>query len=569
MNRPPIRRLVALLLVMMVALGGIVVRLAFLQVRRSDTFSAMGAEQRNRTLELTAPRGEILDRNGVPLAMTLEARDVYADPRFVADPAAEAAAIAPILGLDASEVATALTSGGTFVYLDRHVDLDVAGRLEELHLPGIGLLPSLTRHYPAGTLASQVLGFVGMDGVGLSGLEAHYETLLAGTSGERTVEVSAQGQEIAGGAEVASAPVRGSDLVLSIDRELQFRVQESLRTAVYENRAKGGTVIVMDPVSGDILAMASYPSFDPNRFADFPAEYRPNRAVTDTWEPGSVNKIITAAAALETGAVSLTDRFSVPGVRMIDGFAINDAHPHGAESMTLGDIIVESSNVGSTLVADEVGNDALAAYFARFGYGQPTGVGFPGEASGLMPPLVDWTHLTRATVSFGAGVAVTPLQMTTVYATIANGGTWVQPRLVTGTVGADGRSRAVDDSPSRQVLRPSTARTLTQMLAMVVESGTGGAAEIPGYQVAGKTGTAKKLDGHGRYVDRYVASFIGFLPASRPRVVVAAILDEPRTVYGGVAAAPLFRDVARFAIQRLGIQPAREVQLPSYAISLP
>jgi cell division protein FtsI (penicillin-binding protein 3) len=282
-----------------------------------------------------------------------------------------------------------------------------------------------------------------------------------------------------------------------------------------------------------------------------------------------VNKIITAAAALEANSVSLTDRFMVPGVREIEGFTIHDAHQHVPESMTLGDIIVESSNVGISLVADEVGSEAMAAYFARFGFGHPSGVGFPGEAAGLMPSLTEWTDLTRATVSFGAGVAVTPLQMASVYATIANGGTWVQPRLVSGTVAIDGETRPVEGSPTRQVLRPATAKTLSQMLAMVVEEGTGEAAQILGYQVAGKTGTAKKLDEQGRYVNRYVASFMGFLPASRPRVVVAAILDEPRTVYGGVAAAPLFQDVARFAIQRLGIEPAPALQLPAYAISRP
>jgi cell division protein FtsI (penicillin-binding protein 3) len=363
--------------------------------------------------------------------------------------------------------------------------------------------------------------------------------------------------------------VPGTDLVLSIDRELQYRAQESLRAAVEANRAKGGTVIVMDPRTGDILAMTSYPWFDPNSFAASPAANRPNRAVTATWEPGSVNKVITAAAALESGAVSLTETFSVPAVRNVDGFAIHDAHTHPVERMTLADIIVESSNVGSTMVADEVGSERLAAAFARFGYGQPTGVGFPGEAAGLMPELSRWTDLTRATISFGAGVAVTPLQMAAVYATIANGGTWVQPRLVSGTVAPDGSVRPVDPSPTREVLRPSTARTLTQMLAKVVEEGTGENARIHGFQVAGKTGTAKKLDDHGRYVNRYVASFIGFLPASRPRVVVAAILDEPRTVYGGVAAAPLFRDVARFAIQRLRIEPAPDVELPGYATALP
>ncbi|MGZ8578495.1 MAG: peptidoglycan D,D-transpeptidase FtsI family protein [Actinomycetota bacterium] len=569
MTRPPVRRLVALLVVMIVALVGVVVRMAVLQVRRSDSFSAMGVDQRNRTSELRALRGDILDRNGVPLAMTLEARDVYANPRSVTDPVMQAARIAPILELKVSDVRTALAGSETFVYLARHVDLEVAERLEQLHLPGIGFLPSLTRYYPAGALAPQVLGFVGVDGVGLAGLEQRYETLLAGRSGQRTVEVSAQGQEIAGGMEVASQPVPGSDLVLSIDRELQFRTQEYLKAAVKQNGAKGGSVIVLDPRSGDVLAMATYPWFDPNAFEDSPPEARSNRAVTDAWEPGSVNKIITAAAALETDAVTLTQRFTVPGTREIEGFTIHDAHPHGPESMTLGDIIVESSNVGSSLVADEVGNEAMAAYFGRFGFGHPSGVGFPGEAAGLMPTLTEWSGLTRATVSFGAGVAVTPLQMASVYATIANGGRWVQPRLVSGTVGTDGATRPVEASPTRQVLRPATARTLTQMLAMVVEEGTGGAAQIPGYQVAGKTGTAKKLDAQGRYVNRYVASFMGFLPASAPRVVVAAILDEPRTVYGGVAAAPLFQNVARFAIQRLGIEPAPAVQLPAYAISRP
>jgi cell division protein FtsI (penicillin-binding protein 3) len=565
-----VHRLVVLLTAFTIALGVVVGRLGVLQVRESVAYAAMGQEQRTRVLELPAVRGRILDRDGTPLAMSLEARDVYVDPSQVLDPQGQAAVVAEVLDLPLKEVRASLSrTDTTFVYLDRHVDRDVADRLAALQLPGIGLLPVQKRYYPAGPVAAQVLGFVGVDGEGLTGLEARYESLLAGRAGERTVEVSAQGQEIAGGVDVIARPAAGADLILTIDRQIQFQAQRALVQAVRDNGAKGGTVVVMDPVTGDVYAMASAPTFDPNRFGEFPSSTWMNRAVTDTWEPGSVNKVITAAAALETGAVSPTEAFDVPATRRIDGSTIHDAHPHGVMTMTLGDIIAESSNVGSSLVADRVGSEAMAETFGRFGFGRPTGVGFPGEASGLMPSDAVWTDLTRATVSYGAGVAVTPLQMASVYATVANGGTWVQPRLVRGTVDADGVVVEAEPSPRRRVVRPETADVLTRMLAYVVQDGTGENAQIPGYQVAGKTGTAKKLDGRGRYTERYVASFIGFLPASRPRIVVTAILDEPRTIYGGVAAAPLFQEVARFAIQRLGIEPAPAVTLPPHLLQVP
>ena len=499
----------------------------------------------------------------------MEARDVYADPRFVVDPAATAAAIAPILQVRRAALRGQLGTTGSFVYLARQIDVAVADRIADLALPGIGFLDSARRYYPAGTVAAQVLGFVGTDGVGLSGLEAQHEDFLAGTPGEETVEVSAQGQAIAGGARAGNEPVPGDDLILTIDREIQFQAQRYLREAVESNGAKGGTVVVMDPLTGDIYAMASYPSFDPNDFLAFPVEARMNRALTDAWEPGSVNKIVTAATALETGAVAPTQRFRVPATRVIEGYTIHDSHPHPVETMTIGDIIAASSNVGSSMLADRVGNEALAKAFGEFGFGRPTGLGFPGEASGIMPPASDWEAITRATVSFGSGVAVTPVQMASVYATVANGGEWVEPRLVAGTVGADGTVTDAPASPMRRVIRPDTADLLTRMLAYVVEDGTGYNAQIEGYQVAGKTGTAKKLDEHGEYTNRYVASFIGFLPARNPRVVVATILDEPDTVYGGVAAAPLFQDIARFAIQRLAIPPAPPVDLPPHVQALP
>jgi cell division protein FtsI (penicillin-binding protein 3) len=569
MKRPPAGRLIALLVAMVVALGGIVVRLGILQLRESGTYQALGIEQRLRTEDLPATRAKILDRNGSPLAVTLEARDVYANPTLVTDPVGEAVQLSTVLGLRSKDVAQVLaTPEHTFVYVQRGVDMDVAARVSDLHLAGIGLLPSEKRYYPSGSIAAQVVGVVDPDGVGITGLERQYDTSLTGTPGHRIVELSAMGQEIAGGVMVDHEPQPGADLELTIDRQIQFQAQQYLHQAVVANHAKGGTVIVMDPLTFEILAMANDPSFNPNHFGGVDPSDLVNRAVTDTWEPGSVNKTITAAAALQSGVVTPAQRFRVGATRTIEGYTIHDAEPHATEQMTLGDIIAHSSNVGISEVADRVGNERLQQAFASFGYGAPTGVGFPGEAAGIMPPDPNWSDITRATVSFGAGVAVSPLQMAAVYATIANGGTYMQPRLVRATV-SNGVTTPIGPSTARQILSQDTSRTLTEMLAYAVADGTGYNAQIAGYQVAGKTGTAKKVDAAGKYTERYVASFIGFLPASQPRIVVAAIINEPDTVYGGVAAAPLFQHIARYAIQRLGIEPRAPLPLPPHALAAP
>jgi len=558
------RRLLTLLFTLLFALLGIVVRLGALQVRGAEALAARGLDQRLRTMALAADRGRILDRSGAPLAISLESRDIYADPALVEDPAAEAAALAHVLDVPRERLADALASSGTFVYLARQVDLETAASVSALRLPGVGWLPSTRRSYPGGSLAAQVLGFVGTDGYGLEGLEAVLDEELSGTPGELTAEISASGQEIPGGVRTLRESRPGMDVLTTLDREIQYQAQAALRQAVKDNHAKGGTIVVMDPSTGDIYAMASHPWFDPNRFTEFEADRRRNRAVTDTWEPGSVNKVITAAAAIETEAVQLDERFTVPATRQVGGFTIHDSHPHAVIRMTVGDIIAQSSNIGSSLVADRVGSARLVRFFSRFGYGRPTGVGLPGEAGGVLPAPEEWTDVTRTTVSFGQGVSVTPLQMASVYATVANDGIWVRPRVVRATKDPSGRLIRLPASPTRRVLSPGTADLLTRMLAFVVQDGTGASAQIPGYQVAGKTGTTKKLDHHGRYTNRYVASFIGFLPAAQPRVVVAAIIDEPRTIYGGIAAAPLFQDVARFAIQRLGIEAAPPVSLPPH-----
>ncbi len=570
MRRRTGRRLIVLLVMLLVAFGAIATRLAALQVGDRQSLSAIGLDQRVRSTVLPAARGQILDRNGVPLAITLQARDIYADPSLVTDPEREAEQIATALNEKPKLVRPALMADGTFAYVARQVDLDVAQRIEALDLPGIEFLPVSKRYYPAGSLAPQVLGFVGIDGSGLAGLEEQYDPELSGTPGERTVEVAPDGQPIAQGLNATRDPVDGVSLRTTIDRDIQFQAQEALAQAIADNGAKAGTVIVMDPASGDIYAMASFPYFDPNRFAETNPDRWRNRAVTDAFEPGSVNKIITAAAAIESGDVSITQRFNVPASMQVDQYTIHDSHPHPVETMTLGDIIAESSNIGIAKVAGVIGKTTLASYINRFGFGRTSGLDFPGESGGIVPALSNWSDASLATIAYGQGISVTPLQMASVYATIANGGEWIQPRLVSGTVDGAGTFTPAPRSPTSPVISPQTASILTQMLAYVVADGTGTSAQISGYQVAGKTGTALKPDPTGGYYqDRYVASFIGFLPAGRPRVVVAAVLDEPATIYGGIAAAPLFQQIARYAIQRLGIPTAPPVPLPPHALGLP
>lgn len=565
----PGRRLVALFGVLVLGLSAILVRLVQLQVRDAHAYRTLAWDQRVRTLDLPASRGSILDRNGQELALSLPARAVYARPQLVSDPGKEARKVAAALRLTPADVRAAFKKPDPFVYLARGVDPARAAALERQDLPGIGFLPETKRYYPGGALAPQVLGFVGVDGTGLAGVEQQYQSTLAGRPGHEVVEADPRGILIPQGQNVDVPPVPGDDLILTIDRQIQFRAQASLEAAVKANHATGGTIVVLNPSTGEILAMADSPWFDPNRFAQAPGSAIRNRAVTDAYEPGSVNKIVTAAAALQEGILKLNERLRVPGSYRLYTKLFQDVHPHAPEQMTLGDILAYSSNVGAIKVAERLGPDLLYEYLQRFGLTHTTGLGFPGESAGILPPPREWSGTSMGTIPIGQGIAVTPLQMASVYATIANGGVWVQPRLVRGTVGPDGTLRPAHGSSTRPVVSTETAKALTRMLAYAVDVGTGRQAQIPGYWVAGKTGTARKVkpDGTGYEVGKYVASFIGFVPAARPALVVAAVLDEPATVYGGIAAAPLFRDVARFALARLRAPTARRLPLPPHAIS--
>jgi cell division protein FtsI (penicillin-binding protein 3) len=560
--------LVALLVILVMGMSGIVMRLVQLQVRDASAYQTLAWDQRVKTIELPASRGSILDRTGQELALSLPATSVFARPSLLTNPREEARAVGSALGLDPATVLADMRKPGPFVYLARAQDAEKVAALAAQQLPGIGFLPETRRYYPSNDLAPQVLGFVGLDGTGLAGLEQQYQKELAGRPGHEVVEADPRGVLIPQGENVAVAPVAGDDVVLTIDRQIQFRAQAALERAVKQNQAKHGTVIVLDPDTGDILAMADYPSFDPNRFSGAAPDSIRNRAVTDAYEPGSVNKVVTAAAALEEGIMKVNDRLMVPDFYRLYTKTFHDAHTHAPERMTLADILAYSSNIGAIKVAHLLGSHRLYAYLKRFGLTQTTGLGFPGESSGILPPTDEWSGTSMGTIPIGQGIAVTPLQMAAVYGTIANGGVWVQPRLVRATVGPDGTEHDAPAQPTRRVISERTAGMVSRMLAYAVEVGTGQAAQIPGYWVAGKTGTARKVNdaGTGYLLNKYVASFIGFAPAARPALVVMAVLDEPVSVYGGVAAAPLFQEVTRFALARMRIPPAPRPAIPPHAI---
>jgi cell division protein FtsI (penicillin-binding protein 3) len=562
-SRPPAGRLVGLFVVLTLSLGAVAARLVMLRVRDADELRALARDQRVREIARPAQRGTIYDRDRHSLAISVPAKAVYANPSLVESPDRVAERLAQVLDQPERVLHDALTSGGTFVYLARRVDLSVADRIERMQLPGIHFLDESKRYYPGGDLAAQVLGFVGVDDVGLAGIELQYEDLLSGRPGRLVIEQDPQGRTIPQGERRSVAPVPGRDVVLTIDRDLQFQAQRALEGAVRANGARGGTVIVMRPQTGEILAMASAPSFDANAFDESSPQATRNRSVTDVYEPGSVNKVITISAALEEGIVDVRRTFSVPGTVRVADELFHESHPHPPMAMTVTDILAQSSNVGTIQIAQQLGAERLDRYLRAYGFGRSTGVGFPGEADGILKQVEKWWGTSLGTIPIGQGIAVTPLQMVSVYATIANGGVRVPPRLIRGTIDSDGTVLPAPPAEPRRVVSERTARHVAGMLAQAVQAGTGREAQIPGYWVAGKTGTARKpLEDALGYSDQYVASFIGFVPARDPQLVVAAIIDEPTTVFGGIAAAPLFRDVVRFALAQLRIAPTSRPRIP-------
>jgi cell division protein FtsI (penicillin-binding protein 3) len=560
----PRMRLLALFAALATGLFAIALRLFWVQGPGSGRYADLAAQQRERRYELAAQRGSIFDRDGAELALSMDMQTIFANPRFVPDPKAAAAALAPVLGVDPATVEERLSRDSGFVYLARKVDLEVADRVRALGIPGIDSVAESKRLYPAGQVAAHVLGFVGMDNEGLAGLEHRHEQVLRGKPGKVLMERDPRGHPIPAGKSYFVPPTPGHDLVLTIDREIQHVAEGALAEAVAAWSAKGGSVVVMQPKTGEILALANLPTFDPNQAGASPNEAWRNRALTDAYEPGSANKVITAAAAIETQTFRPSDVLNVPDNLPLANKVFHDAHPHPPLDITFAQVIQQSSNVGTIKVAQKLGKDVLHEYMLRFGYGSPTGIDFPGESKGILPAPASWSATSLPTIAIGQGVAVTPMQIVSVYAAVANKGVAVKPRLVKATIDADGVRRAPPPSLKRRAVSPEVARQLTEILLGVTESeqGTGKAAAVSGYQVAGKTGTAQKVRSDTPGYSGHVGSFIGFAPAGDPRLVVGVVLDEPSPIWGGVTAAPAFKEVMQFALAHLGIGPGPVLPTP-------
>jgi len=541
-------RLIAILVVLMLIFVGIGVRLVDVQARNRAYYRGLGIDQRVHSVEIPAERGSIFDRNGNDLAVSVSRSSIWADPAVLRDPVAAANALAPILGLDATVLADQLDEPDRrFAYVARKVEQDVADRVEALDLTGIGFLPETKRFYPAGDLAAPLLGFVGIDNDGLAGLEVGRDRALAGRTGTMEVERDPQGRQLPDGQRRVTEPRAGSDLLLTIDQPLQYEVERILVAEVERARAKGGTAVVADVRTGDVLAMATVEGATTGVPARSAPAGTPNRPLTDVFEPGSTNKVVTIAAALEAGLVRPSTVLSVPNQIVVDDQKFADVHTHGAE-LSVADIVRLSSNVGTIKIAEMLGRQRFDAALRAFGFGRGTGLDYPGEASGILLPLDEYNATSLASMPVGSGIAVTAMQMLDVYLTIANGGVAREPRLVAATLDSDGRRHEEPLGATRRVVSESTARTMTTLLEAVVSDGTGTLARVDGYRVAGKTGTARKPP-YEKPPYRYVASFAGFAPADSPRLAAIVVLDEPKVdTSGGTVAAPVFSKIMQYAL---------------------
>jgi cell division protein FtsI (penicillin-binding protein 3) len=555
------RRIRLLLAVFVLAFAITFLRAAWLQGVRAASFGRLASSQHSEDVVVPAARGTIFDRGGVQLAIGEQAQTVYADPRGVTDPMSEAATVARVLRLDPNQVYRQLTDRTRgFVYVARKADPALAAKLARKGLPGIFFYPEERRFYPQFNLASQVLGYAGVDNHGLAGLELSLDRQLAGQPGRERVVKDASGQAI--DTVVSRVERDGEDVYLTLDHTIQANAQAVLWDTVTRWHAKSATAIVLDPATGAVRAMAVAPGFDANRYPEVWRPLQRNRAVTDTYEPGSTFKLVTVAGALSDQLVSPSTRFMLPYEIQVADRRIHDAEPRGTETMSVAQILSKSSNVGAITLAEKLTRHRLVHWISRFGFGRKTGIDFPGESPGIVLPEERWSGSSIGNIPIGQGIAVTPIQMASAYAAIANRGVWVRPHLVDHV--GDGNARR---PTRRRVVSRWVASQLMAMLKNVVAEGTGTLAAVPGYQVAGKTGTAAKPDSRGGYSDsRYVASFVGVVPASRPRLVILVSVDEPRgAIWGGVVAAPAFAQIAKFDLQYLdgGVQP----DAPATAVS--
>ncbi len=548
--------LAALLLLLGLCL--IAYRMFDLQIVKADRFRGIAEDQRYHLTDLEPRRGCILDRDGEVLAISKEAYSVYATPYLVEDTQLAAAELSIVLQVPRQELEEKLRSEGGFVYIERKISPEVAEEIDALGLAGIGLEKESKRYYPQGSMAAQVLGFVGTDNVGLSGLELQYESDLAGIAGEAGVEYDPRGEPIPGVTEMITEPVDGCDIQLTIDSEIQFKLQEQLIASVQESGAKSGSGLIMDCRTGEILALAVVPDYDANLVSLVPMDITRTQPVTDAFEPGSVLKILTAMASLEEQVVTPGSVINVPHALQVADYEFTDDHEMPKSDMTFAEVIAYSSNIGTIKTAQALGKEALSAYVARSGLGQKTGVDFPGENPGVVLDLENWSLTSLPTIAIGQGISVTPLQLAVITSAAANGGTKVTPHFLMRKMNMDNSMEGYEIQEGERIISENGAASLRYILEEVVRMGTGTRAAMTLYNCAGKTGTAMKPDPAGGYREAYIATFAGFAPSEDPRLVAVITLDEPGTIYGGLASAPCFSQVMEFALQHLQVVPSLE-----------
>ena len=538
------------LLLLVVAIG----RAAWVQGVQGGTLSADAQSQQTQKVTIPGRRGRILDRNRRELAVSEDAADVIATPYQVKDPARAARRLGPLLHVPEAEILRALADRSSgFAYLARQVGLPTAERVRKLKLPGVATVPSSRRVYPEGKLAAPLLGAVGFDAQGLTGLEAADDDLLGGANGERQVVFDGLGKEIE--RDTLSGAQQGEDLRLTIDAGVQARTEEVLANVAQTYQPRRATAIVMDPRNAEVLAMADWPSFDPSDPSSASPEALRSMATGFTYEPGSTFKAFTVAGALSERLVTPSTVFYLPSEIQVADRKISDAEARGPESLTVAQILAQSSNVGAVKIGLELGAERFYHWVRRFGFGDPTGIDFPGEEQGIVPTLSEFSGSTIGNLPIGQGLSVTPIQMAAAYSAIANGGILRPPRLI-----LDEGDTPVPEPEGHRVISKQTAAQLRQMLeGVLAPGGTASEVSVPGYTLAGKTGTAEvAVDGHYSN-SQFVASFVGFAPAQHPQLLVAVVVDEPQgNYYGGVVAAPAFGEIAKFALPYLEIPPDQQ-----------
>ncbi len=540
-------------------------RLTYLQILKHDEYARLAENQHAKTVPLRPKRGPILDRTGQALAVSSRADTLYVTPSKVEDAPRLAARLAVILGEPARDVARRLTVAKKFAPVRRRLTPDMARAVRDLKDPSLALVEDSLRLYPNRELAAQLIGFEGAEGKGLAGIEQTWDAHLAGVEGRAVVERDALGREVTGAPIVLKPSVAGQGIVLTIDATIQYLAEKEVDAAWRRTRAKSAMAVAMDPRTGEILAMAIRPTYNPNAFGAATDDDRRARAVTDPFEPGSTFKVIMAASALEEGVVHPTDRiYGENGAITVANATIHDWKKYGW--LTFTEVLQNSSNVGSIKVGMMLGKERYYKYITGFGFGASTNLGLPGESCGQLRPPGQWSGLSLATMSIGQEISVTAVQMVAAFSAVANGGRLMQPQIIRAVLDAQGREvRSFEPTAVRQVISPETARTLTEMMVNVVRNGTGHNAAIPGYDVAGKTGTAQKMDPATRRYSRApgVLSFVGFVPADDPRLAMIVLLDEPKNEkWGSEAAAPIFSAIGREVLRYLNVAPRDSSPVP-------